>query len=710
MSSNRRLRLGLATSILLLVFCASGCTSFRDYFRQGFKVGPNYCQPNAPVAEHWIDASDVHACENPEILRHWWTVFDDPTLDKLIECAYCQNLTLREAGARILQARSALDITIGNIFPQSQTASGSYTRRAGAIVGPNPAAITGVTRYTDLWNLGFNLQWELDFWGRFRRAIAAADANLDAAVYDYDFVLVTLLGDVAQNYVTYRTTQRRIDLLRANTRLQRDVYEWLKTRQEAGYKLTKLDSQQALANLKQTEAGIPQLEILKRQSQNALCVLLGIPTVDLKDMLVTAPDHADWIETHSLRETVRIKTVKIPAPRSPAEVIIGIPADLLRRRPDVRRAERLAAAQAEQIGIAESALYPAFFINGNFGYTAQNFPDLFRNTAFNGSVGPSFQWSILEYGRIVNNVKLQDAKLQELILAYQNKVLDADREVEDGLVTYLQAQRGNKLLDESVKAAKDAVQVALTQYTGGGVGTVPGLASAGDFNRYALIEQNLVTQEDQWAQTQGQISQGLIQVYRALGGGWELGLGEGQPQMLPQMPPPGTVPNIPGIGVPPKSPPPVGPESSEAVPTPIPDAPVIPKDSELPNPPTTSKASRVPAESETFSEPIIAKQTELSAEPLADKDINLLREPAAAKKTPTQAKPPAELKMPTEVKAPAELKTPAELKLPPMPKDFETALESPTPKKLTLPKATRAILPSAPTPPDLKSSGTDNRS
>jgi outer membrane protein TolC len=656
-----RPRLTVVMSIVLLVFSASGCTSFRDYFRQGCKVGPNYCPPNAPVAEHWIDASEVHACDDPEILRHWWTVFNDPTLDKLIECAYCQNLTLREAGARILQARAVRDITIGDIFPQSQNVSASYARRAAAIVGPNPAAVSSAARYTDSWSLGFNLQWELDFWGRFRRAIAAADANLDAAVFDYDFVLVTLLGDVAQNYVTVRTTQRRIDLLRANARLQRDVYEFIKARQVAGWKLSKLDSQQSLSNLKQTEAGIPQLEILKRQAQNALCVLLGIPTVDLKDMLVSAPDDVDWIETHSLRETIRFKTVKIPAPRSPAEVVVGIPANLLRRRPDVRRAERLAAAQAEQIGIAESSLYPAFFINGNFGYTAQNFPDLFRNTAFNGSVGPSFQWNILEYGRIVNNVHLQDAKLQELILAYQNTVLVADREVEDGLVTYLRSQEGNKLLDESVKAAKDAVQLALTQYRGGGAATLPGLASAGDFNRYALIEQNLVTQEDQWAQTQGQISQGLIQVYRALGGGWEIGLGEGQEQTLPL---PDAAPNNHLPAAAPNNPRPGTPDSSEALPTPMPDAPVVPMESELPKAPAAAKVSEAPAE------PIVAKQTELSAESVAD-NVNVLRESAATKS-------------------------------PAAPKNSAAAKEPSSPKELTLPKSSLSALPSAPTPRDTK--------
>jgi outer membrane protein TolC len=204
-----------------------------------------------------------------------------------------------------------------------------------------------------------------------------------------------------------------------------------------------------------------------------------------------------------------------PIPVSPPDVIIGIPADLLRRRPNVRRAERQAAAQAEQIGIAQSDLYPAFSINGNFGYTANNFPDLFKNTAFNGSVGPSFQWNLLNYGLIVNNVRYQDAKFQELAVAYQSTVLRANKEVEKGLVEFLRSQRRSRLLDESVAAAQEAVEIVITQLEKGVV----------DFNRYALIEQNLVTQQDSAAQARGQISQGLIAVFCALGGGWEIRLG-----------------------------------------------------------------------------------------------------------------------------------------------------------------------------------------
>ena len=246
-----------------------------------------------------------------------------------------------------------------------------------------------------------------------------------------------------------------------------------------------------------------------------------------------------------------------PIPTAPPEVAVGIPADLLRRRPDIRRAERLAAAQAELIGIAQADLYPAFSLNGTLGYQAQNFSDLFKSNAFTGSVGPSFHWNVLNYGRIVNNVRFNDARFQELAYAYQDTVLRADREVENGLVSFLKSQRRERLLGESVEAANKAFKIVVAQYEKGAV----------DFNRYALIEQNLVTQQDSLAQARGQISQGLISVYRALGGGWQMRLSEEESGVVPAA---NAFPELP--------------KPLEAVPAPIPEAPKV-RD-EIPSPPS----------------------------------------------------------------------------------------------------------------------------
>ena len=324
---------------------------------------------------------------------------------------------------------------IGNIFPQKQIANGSFRRNA-VRRGANPSGVFGVNRFSDSWNYGFNLNWELDFWGRFRRAIASADANLDASVYDYDYVLVTLLGDVAtQLRARSAPTRNGSNCCEPTSKSQQGIFDFIHKRAESGLAGNRLDLDQAVSNLRQTEAAIPQLEIDQRQAENALCVLLGIPTADLTNMLGAGP-----------------------IPTAPPERGHGHSRRPAASRPDVRRAERLAAAQAEQIGIAEADFYPAFSINGTLGYAAQNFPDLFRYTAFNGSFGPSFQWNVLNYGRIVNNVRYQDAKFQELVAAYQNTVLQADEEVENGLITFLRSQRAHRLLEESVQAAERAGQ------------------------------------------------------------------------------------------------------------------------------------------------------------------------------------------------------------------------------------------------------------
>src|SRR3972149_2775262 len=341
----------LAAGTLLVSFI--GCTSPVEYFRNGFKVGPNYCPPPAPVAKHWIDSTDERVRSVSGDICQWWTVFDDPVLNRLVVCAYMQNLSLREAGLRVLQARALLGIATGELFPQSQSASGSYRRS-----GSNQL-------FSDQWNFGFSLAWELDFWGRFRRAVLAAEDQLDSSVASYDDVLVTLLSDVASNYVRIRTDQERIKLLRENVIVQTQISGLTVERFKRGYTgITDLDIEQSKSILKQAEAAIPQLEIDLRQANNRLCILLGMPPADLEALIGAGP-----------------------IPTSPPEVVVGIPADLLRRRPDVRRAERDAAAQAESIGIAEADLYPAFSISGSLGYSANNFPDLFTSQALTGSVG-----------------------------------------------------------------------------------------------------------------------------------------------------------------------------------------------------------------------------------------------------------------------------------------------------------------------------------
>ncbi len=468
---------------------ACGCTNLKEYIHNGFKVGPNYGRPPAPVAPTWIDAADKRVRQETGDLGHWWSVFNDPVLNDLICTAYNQNLTLREAGFRVLQARAQLGIAVGGLFPQTQNMAADYQHNSLSTERAN-THFNGfkLNQFYSQWDFGFNLGWELDFWGRFRRAIEANSALLDASVEDFDDVLVTLLGDVASNYVALRTTQKRIEYARANVAIQRETVRIAELRFKAGTTGT-LDVRQAKSILAQTEAQIPELEISARQSANALCVLLGIPPIDLEAKLGQAP-----------------------IPKAPEEVTAGIPADLLRRRPDVRRAERQAAAQSAQIGIAVSEFYPHLSVNGAIGQSAQYFTHLFRPTALQASIIPGFQWNILQYGRLFNGVAYQKARFQELVAAYQQAVLNASREVENGLVTFLRAQERTRFQNESVDEAQEAVKLVTDQYR---VGTV-------DFTRVTQLQQNLVLQQDTLAQAQGEIAQGLIQVYRALGGGWEI--------------------------------------------------------------------------------------------------------------------------------------------------------------------------------------------
>jgi NodT family efflux transporter outer membrane factor (OMF) lipoprotein len=473
----------------------------RDYARQGFKVGPDYCPPVAATAPTWIDEADVRVRTNSEVPGQWWTLLNDATLNGLIESAASQNLSLREACFRILEARAQLAIAKGAFFPQLQNASGAYNRvvTPGSELStanfpplppplpPWPPTLSFPASFADRWDFGFNLAWELDLWGRLRRAIASADATLDASVADYDDVLVTLLADVASTYAEVRTLQKRIELLGANADLQRRIVKIAQRRFEEGQR-DELDVAQAASILEQTESQIPRLRVSLRGACNRLCVLVGSPPFDLERQIGESP-----------------------IPTVPEDIVVGIPADLLLRRPDVRRAERLAAAQAEQIGIAESDLYPIFAINGALGWEAGTLPKLFTSNSLNSHVGPAFQWNLLHYGRIRNNVRLQEAEFQRLAAQYQNTVLAAGAEVESALARFLQAQESAKLLDRSVAHAQKAVAIISRKQEEGAV----------DFNRVALIAQTLVQQQDLQAQAHGEIVEGLIRVYRALGGGWE---------------------------------------------------------------------------------------------------------------------------------------------------------------------------------------------
>jgi NodT family efflux transporter outer membrane factor (OMF) lipoprotein len=487
-----------------------GCTSVSEYVRNGFKVGPNYSAPNAPVAPTWIDAKDPKVrLDNPD-LAAWWCTFDDPVLNDLVQRAYNQNLTLRAAGLRILEARYQRAIAFGNIFPQTQAADAHYThtQTSGNTFGANGKRVT-----FDDWGTSLNLSWELDFWGKFRRAVESADAILDAAAADYDDVLVILLSEVAATYVQMRTLQKRLDLARKNVDEQVPMVKIMEQRFKADLKDSLPDYNQLKSNLDQTRSLIPQLETSLRVANNLLCILLGTPPRDMLAELGdgTMPDPADKTKT----------IVRIPKPKDET-VVVGIPAESLLNRPDVRRAERQLAAQSAQIGVAEAEFYPHISFNGDIGLEASQFGKLFNSLSWTGSIGPSLSWNILNYGRLLANVRFQDAKTQELAVLYQNSVLTANQDAENALVGYLKALDRAKYLQDSADSAIRVTKYLLLQKEKGF-----GPDFGAFINRLFTAQNFKVSQQDAAAQAEGDIALNLILLYRALGGGWQIRNGAG---------------------------------------------------------------------------------------------------------------------------------------------------------------------------------------
>ncbi|MCE9604223.1 MAG: efflux transporter outer membrane subunit [Planctomycetia bacterium] len=505
--------IGMYALVALLALATAGCmTRPLEYVQNRFKVGPNYKKSAAPVAEHWIDYQNSQVISEPSHNGAWWEVFGDPVLNDLTRRAYTQNLTLREAGLRVSEARSIRAVRVGNLFPQSQTANGSIQATQisiGTLASSgfgNAGAFAGsIDRNLGVFRYGTQMAWELDFWGRFRRSIESADAQLDASVENYDDVLVILLADVATCYVEIRTLEQRLRYARANVKYQTGSLDLADAKKREGVS-SQLDIAQAQTNVAQTAAIIPQLEIRLRQAQNELCVLMGLPPQDLTPLL---------------------SQVESRIPDAPPEVALGVPADLIRRRPDIRRAEREVAAQSARIGIAEADMYPAFTITGSIFVQATQFQNLFQNTAQGGSFGPTFNWNIFNYGRIRNAVRAEEARYFQEVTQYQNAVLGANREAEDALIAFLRSQEQARILRQGAAAAEQSRDLVSELYKGG----------RADFGRVFFAEYFLVQQQDALAQSEGTIAQALVDLYRALGGGWQIRLGA-QAGPAAVMPPP----------------------------------------------------------------------------------------------------------------------------------------------------------------------------
>jgi len=492
-SPRERSKRSLALVVLVLASIGlSGCGILKDWARHGFKVGPQYGRPAAPVSQAWIDTYDEKVQTELPPQPMWWETFSDPFLNQLVQSVYAQNLSLRAAGMRVMNARAQRGIAIGGLFPQQQRNFGQYQRDQLSVTTQGLGQLIGrgfpINREFDTWSYGWDLAWELDIWGRFRRQIEAADATVDASVEDYDAILVSLIAETARTYVEYRTAEQRLAYAQENVKIQQGSLDLVEAKEEAGA-VTFLDVTQARATLKNTEQLVPLYQAQMRDANNRLCVLLGIPVRDL---------------------STELGDTEIPS--APPEVAVGIPADLLRRRPDVRAAERRVAAQCALIGVAAADLFPHFSISGSLGFNSERLKDLFSSASTAGTIAPGFNWDILNYGRLVNSVRAEEALFQDLAYQYQQAVLTANQEAETAIYAFLRAQERLIATREAVEASQASLDIVTEQYNGG----------LTDFNRVFNVQLLLVQDQDRYATTQGDVALALIGIYRALGGGWEI--------------------------------------------------------------------------------------------------------------------------------------------------------------------------------------------
>lgn len=458
--------------LCLLVLLFAGCAA----------VGPDYVRPDTPLPESWqapVEQGLAKGEPEPAEMARWWSSLHDPFLTSLIERAVAGNNDLRNATARVREARARWNISRAGLFP-SADASGSMTKRRGS-------EDTGSGTETDLYAAGIDASWELDLFGGVRRSVEAAGAELEAGEEDLRDVLVSLVSETALNYVEALSLQNRLSLARANLASQEETYDITRWRFLAGL-TTELDVEQARFSMEQTRAQIPLLQIGIEQAGNRIAILLGQYPGSLR---------------HELAE-------ERPFPVPPPGVAVGIPADILRMRPDIRRAERQLAAQTARVGEATADLYPKFRLSGSIGLEALSLDNLFRSGSRTYGISPGFSWNIFDAGRIRQNIEVQSSLQEQTLIQYEQAVLTALGEVENALTAYAQDQLRMSSLTEAAQAAQRAEELARSQYASGLI----------DFQAVLTAQRSLLSLQDQLASSRADVLSDLIRLYKALGGGW----------------------------------------------------------------------------------------------------------------------------------------------------------------------------------------------
>lgn len=457
---------------VLAVLILNGCAT----------VGPDYVPPKNSLSKEWhtqLKGGLAIKEIDPRTLAAWWTIFNDLNLSSLIDRAAAGNLDLKKAWARVRESRFRRGVAKADRFPTLDA--------AGSATWSRYSKDTGTGNTSDLYAASFDAGWELDIFGGVRRSVEAAEGDLQAIQEDLRDVLVSLLAEVALNYVEVRTFQARLIVAEANLETQNETCQLVLWRYQAGLN-DELAVQQARYNLQNTRSQIPTLRTGLEEAMNRIAVLLGE-------------------QPGKVHEELK-KQVPIPVPS--LTVAVGVPADVLRRRPDVRRAERQLAAQTARVGVATADLYPKFTLSGSIGLEALSTSNLSSSGAWTLSGGPRITWAIFKAGAIRQNIEVQSALQEQYFIAYEAAVLSALEEVENALVAYAEEQQRRQSLSEATQAAQKAVKLSQQKYQAG----------LTDFSNVLDAERSLLSSQDQLAQSDGTVTSDLVRLYKALGGGW----------------------------------------------------------------------------------------------------------------------------------------------------------------------------------------------
>jgi NodT family efflux transporter outer membrane factor (OMF) lipoprotein len=468
----------------------------------GCEVGPDYRPPRLSLPDHFSPApqSTTQPATEPVAvdLASWWQTFHDPVLNWLVARGVGANHTVQLAEARVLQARAQLQYSTGALFP-TVNALGSYTRiktsnnLSGAGVTGGASGTTGGPSLfthgsTNFFQAGFDALWELDLFGGTRRQIESSQASLEAQTEARRAALVTLTSEVANDYVLLRGYQQELRIAQENAQAQRNTLQLQRMKLDVGL-ATALTVAQSEAQVATTESAIPPLQTSIEQMTQALAVLLVLPPDDLRQQLGTGGT----------------------PPVGPEAIPPGLPSELIRRRPDVRQAERQLAASTASIGVATAQWFPQFSLTGSLGLESTQLKSIANSSSIFGAVGPSVTWRIFDAGQIQANIRIQNALQQQALLQYRQSIIQSMADVNNALTAFNREQAHRRLLQTAVEANRRSVELSLRLNKAGVV----------DFLNVLTAQQSLYQSQDQLAQSEQTVSTDLIALFKALGGGWE---------------------------------------------------------------------------------------------------------------------------------------------------------------------------------------------